>query len=202
MHHRQGQAQGRAPRQALKPAPYAVVIFDFDGTLADTFPFVVSMFNEVAHKHGLNTIAPADIEPLRHRSTSEILRHLNLPWWRLPLVTRDFIQLMRDPAAPVRLFDGVPQVIDTLHGAGVRLGVVSSNSADNVARLLGPALMAKVAHVDGGVGLLGKAPRIRRAARRLAQSGGPPQAIYVGDQLADLAAARRAGVAFGAVSWG
>jgi phosphoglycolate phosphatase len=203
MHDPAGAAQGQGGSIALSRLSYPVVIFDFDGTLADSFPFVLGVFNQVARKHGLNTVSPTDIDGLRRGSTASILKHLGLPRWRVPFITREFMALMRSPEAHIPLFEGIPEALHALHGAGVRLGVVSSNAPDNVTRILGPELMGLVSHLDGGVSMFGKGSRIKKAVRVLSGAGQPQgRAIYVGDQLADHEAASRAGVDFGAVSWG
>lgn len=179
---------------------YQLVIFDFDGTLADSFPFFISVFNEVAAKHGFKPIAPHEIEGLRRGSTAEILKHLGLPKWKVPFVSRDFMHLMRERSATIAMFDGVEEALAHLRQKGVLLAVVSSNAADNVRRIMGPRVAGMMSHVDCGVSMFGKASRIKRAVRRLLPQGG--SAIYVGDQLADMEAAGAAGVACAAVPWG
>lgn len=80
------------------------------------------------------------------------------------------------------------------------LAVVSSNAGDNVRRVLGPRNCSAIAQFECGASILGKAPRLKRVLHRLGKD--PRDAIYIGDQLSDLQAARAAGMAFGAVSWG
>ena len=44
---------------------YRLAIFDFDGTLADSFPFFVAVFNQVADQHAFNRIHPEELDALR-----------------------------------------------------------------------------------------------------------------------------------------
>jgi len=177
---------------------YDLIIFDLDGTLADSFPFFVSVHNRLAGRHGFRRIEPAEIEPLRTLSAREVMRHVGLPRWKLPLVARSFVQLMRE--ADVRLFDGIGEALEALHQRGVALALVSSNASDNCRRILGEAHWRRLAHVECGASIFGKR---RRIARVLKATGIPARrAIYVGDQITDAEAARAAGVAFGAVGWG
>lgn len=178
---------------------YPLVIFDFDGTLADSFPFFVQAQHELAKRHGFTAIAQERVESLRRLGTRELLRELDFPRWKVPIVAADFIRMMRN-APPVPLFPGVAEALRALHGGGVRLAILTSNSVDNVRRVLGTELMATIERVDGGAHMLGKH---RRIARMLGQAGTLGRdAIYVGDQVTDGEAARRAGVAFAAVGWG
>lgn len=179
---------------------YRLALFDFDGTLADSFPFFLSVFNTVAAEHGFRGLEPSAVPGLRHCSAREMMRHVGLPAWKLPRVAGSFKALMQVHAERIPLFPGIAPALRQLAGAGVRLAVVSSNSPDNVRRILGPEIVGLIGHYECGMSIFGKASRIRKVLR---QSGIPSrQAIYVGDQLTDFEAARREGVAFGAVAWG
>ena len=180
--------------------PYRLAIFDFDGTLADSFPFFVSVFNQIADQHGFRRIAAGEAQALRHHDTRAIMRHLGMPAWKLPLASRCFIGLMRDNAARIPLFDGVGDVLHALNREGVRLAIVSSNSEQNVRLVLGPVLSGLFGHYECGMSVFGKAARIRKVVKRATVPAA--HTLYVGDQAMDAEAARKAGVAFGAVSWG
>lgn len=179
---------------------YRLAIFDFDGTLADSFPFFVSVFNRIADEHGFRRVDGEEAQQLRHHDTRTIMRHLGMPAWKLPLASRSFIGLMRENAARIPLFDGIHEVLHTLSREGVRLAIVSSNSEQNVRLVLGPALGGLFQHYECGMSVFGKAARIRKVVKQAAVPAA--HALYVGDQAMDAEAARKVGVAFGAVSWG
>lgn len=181
-------------------ARYPLVIFDFDGTLADSFPFFVGAVNDLAALHGFRPVCDHEVPALRQCTPREAMRRLDFPLWKLPAVTRSFKDLMTRSIDQVPLFDGVPAMVLALAGAGVKLAVVSSNAKANVAGVLGPALSASMVHIDGGASVLGKAPRLRRMARRIGVPAG--QALYIGDVCADAQAAADAGLPFAAVTWG
>ncbi|MBD9414170.1 HAD hydrolase-like protein [Pseudomonas sp. PDM16] len=179
---------------------YKLAIFDFDGTLADSFPFFIGVFNTLAEKHRFKSISPAEIPTLRGYGARQMMQHVEMPIWKLPLVSRDFIGLMRASAASICTFDGVEATLQALHERGVAIAIVSSNATDNVTTILGPACMRYIGHLDCGASILGKTTRIRKVVRKY---GIPKeQVIYIGDQATDLEASRKAGVDFGAVSWG
>jgi phosphoglycolate phosphatase len=179
---------------------YRLVIFDFDGTLADSFPSFVRIVNAAAARYRFRPIAAAEVDVLRGYGTRALLRHLQLAPWKLPLVARYHRRALARELNTVTLFPGVAAAVDALAGAGVRLALVTSNGEANVRRVLGPALLARFAHREYGASLLGKARRFRRVLR--ASGVAPGDALAVGDDLRDLDAARAAGLAFGAVSWG
>ncbi|QDF98070.1 haloacid dehalogenase [Azoarcus sp. DD4] len=179
---------------------YRLAIFDFDGTLADSFPFFLRVFNQVAEQHRFRTIQPEEVPALRHLGAREMMSHVGLPAWKLPAVARSFTRLMQANAEEIALFDGVGEVLRRLDEAGVALAVVSSNAADNVRRILGAGNVARIGQFECGMSIFGKAERIRKVVRRAGLGAG--DAIYIGDQVTDLEAARKERVAFGAVAWG
>ncbi|APO96316.1 HAD hydrolase-like protein [Xanthomonas vesicatoria] len=177
----------------------ALIIFDFDGTLADSFGFFLSTQRALAARHGFRAAQTHEVDAARKLTTRELLKQSGLPAWKVPLVAADFIRLMRG-APPAALFPGIAQTVSTLHAGGTRLAVVSSNAVDNVQRALGEDLSAKFAVIEGGAHLLGKQRALRRVLR--ATSHTPAQAVYVGDQVADWEAAQVLGLPFAAVAWG
>lgn len=178
---------------------YSLIIFDFDGTLADSFAFFMQAQHALAQRHGFKAIAEDRVEEMRRLGTRELLREFEFSRWKLPIVAADFVRRMR-AAPPVPLFAGVAEALRHLRGGGARLAILTSNSADNVRRVLGAELMETIELTDGGAHMLGKHRRIARMLKQAKLDAS--QAIYVGDQVSDGEAAHRAGVAFGAVGWG
>lgn len=179
---------------------YRLAMFDFDGTLADSFPFFLSVFNTVADRHAFRRIDVARAGELRHLGVRQMMDHVGLPAWKLPLASKTFMAMMQESAEEIPLFDGIADALRHLHGRGVQLAVVSSNAEHNVRAMLGPELTALVARFDCGMSVFGKASRIRAVLK--ACGAAPAEALYIGDQATDAEAACKAGVAFGAVHWG
>lgn len=183
-----------------RSARYDLVMFDLDGTLANSFDFFLGAHNLLSAKHHFRPIHPHEVDMLRRRSPREIMTHVGLPRWKLPLVAHDFMRLMRQQGQQVRLFAGAEQALNYLHAQGILLAVVSSNSVENCRHILGENVCRLLACVDGGTSIFGKRTRITRVLKRLHIP--PHRAIYVGDQLTDAYAAHASGVSFGAVCWG
>lgn len=179
---------------------YRLVLFDFDGTLADSFPWFLGVLDQLAERHGFRRIAAHEVESLRGYSAGRLVRHLGVPAWKLPGIARHLRRLMAAEIDRIALFPGVAGVLHGLAGRGVRLAIVSSNSTANVRRVLGPANAALIGHFACGASLLGKRSKLRSALRRAGVPAGA--ALSIGDEIRDLEASRAAGIAFGAVSWG
>ena len=137
---------------------------------------------------------------MRSSGAREILNRLEVPHWKLPLIARHVRRLKSADVETIPLFPGVDTMLQALTERGIGIAMVSSDDERNVRRALGPENARRVSHYDCGASLFGKAAKFKRVLR----TAGIPtaDAIAIGDELRDLEAARSAGIAFGAVSWG
>ena len=155
--------------------------------------------NEVADRFGFRRVVAEDVEALRHASTREILDRLEVPLWKLPLIARHMRRLKAEQAADIPLFDGVDQMLSALAAKGIPLALVSSDSEDNAREKLGTSA-ALFSDFDCAASIFGKPAKFRRVLKRAGI--GAAQAIAIGDETRDIEAARAAGIACGAVTWG
>jgi len=179
---------------------YQIAIFDFDGTLADSFPFFASIVNHLAERFSFRPIEEHEHERLRHYSAAQLITHVGLPVWKLPIIGAYYRSLMAQRIHEIRLFPGIDGVLRRLAAGGLTLAIVSSNSSDNVRHVLGPENAALVRFYECGVSIFGKQAKFARLLKRSGMRR--EEAIYIADELRDIDAARSARIAFGAVSWG
>ena len=175
-------------------------MFDFDGTLADTFSWFVRVFDQVADRFSFKRLDRSAIETLRGLDARQIMRLHQIPSWKVPFIARHAQGLMKNSHGELSLFPGVSQALAGLSAEGITMAVVTSNSWSNVAGILGPDNLAFFKHFECGVGMFGKAAKLRRLVKRLGVGAG--RALFIGDEIRDAEAAKKAGVAFGAVAWG
>jgi len=178
-----------------------LAIFDFDGTLADTYPVFIDSINTLAVKHRFRQVDAVDVPKLRGLSAAQVLAELQLPLRRLPAVTVDFRGIMRERIGEIKPFPGVPNALRTLaEDPHVALAIATSNSADIVEAVLGSSLLGCFVAVECGASIFGKSRRLRRilASTRTSRD----EAMYIGDEIRDAHAAKRVGIAFSAVAWG
>jgi phosphoglycolate phosphatase len=180
--------------------PYRLVIFDFDGVLADSAGWMLGELNPLARRFGFREVSDAEVEMLRGKDNREIVRYLRVPAWKLPLIAAHMRRRVAEAAHDIALFDGAPRLLRGLAGSGLRLSIVSSNAEANIRRILGDELAGLIAHYDCGAGLFGKAAKFRRLVRR---TGVPPaEVLCVGDEVRDIEAAAEAGLDSAAAAWG
>jgi phosphoglycolate phosphatase-like HAD superfamily hydrolase len=178
---------------------YKLILWDFDGTLADTFGCSLRIYNDLADQHGFRRID--DPAGVRRLSTLAFLRRHNIPLLKVPTLVRAVLNAQRGQIADIRLFPGLSRVLRELHLAGCRLAILSSNRADNIrACLRANDVEAWFSAVHGYQRLLGKARGIRQVVRSARLT--VRDVVYIGDEARDIEAARQAGVASLAVTWG
>ena len=179
--------------------PFKLVVWDFDGTLADSLATAVKIFNRLAPELGFKPLE--DVSAARGLSTRQFLRQQGISLWRLPRLVRKYHAAAAEEADKLKLAAGLADVLARVAGNGVRLGVLSSNREDNIRRCLrANGAEGHFAFVVGYPRLFGKAKALKRILRaeRLTRS----DVLYVGDELRDVEAAKRAGVRVAAVTWG
>ncbi|OIQ65325.1 pyrophosphatase PpaX [mine drainage metagenome] len=179
---------------------YRLVIFDFDGTLADSADWFISMTNGVAERFRFRRISEEEVAMLRGRSSREVVDYMGVAKWKMPLIAIHTRKLVAQHASKIPLFQGVPELLSGLSAAGVKVALVSSNSEANVRRILGPQLAPMVNYYDCGASMFGKTPKFRAVMRRAKIP--PDQVISIGDETRDIEAAAKAGISSGAVIWG
>jgi phosphoglycolate phosphatase len=179
---------------------YQLAIFDFDGTLADSYPWFLTVMNSVADKYGFRRIEPDQVDAMRCMESRQIISELGVPVWKLPLIANHMRKLKAQHRTEIALFPGVDRMLRDLKAHGVTLAMVSSDSERNVRAMLGEANAAQIDVYACGASMFGKAAHFKTVLRHTGIA--PPQAIAIGDEMRDADAAAQAGVAFGAVSWG
>ncbi|WP_420243692.1 HAD hydrolase-like protein [Roseiterribacter gracilis] len=176
-----------------------LALFDFDGTLADSMPWFLSVFDDIADEFSFRRVTAAEREELRGLGSREIVRRLGVSMWKMPRIARRMRARKLAQAHAIPLFADTARLLGTLTARGVRIAVVSSDSEASMRCTLGP-LADRIEFFEGGVGMFGKAARLRKALRRARVA--PHEATYVGDEARDADAAQKAGLRFVAVGWG
>ncbi|HQY92362.1 HAD hydrolase-like protein [Caldilinea sp.] len=179
---------------------YKLAIFDFDGTLADSFPWAASVVNQYAERYGFKRIEPADHAALRNYDARKLMQHLGVRMWKVPGMARDVRKRMAQEIDQIPLFPGVSEMLQALVDQGLQLAAVSSNSEANVRAVLGPQNTAHFTLFNCGASVFGKAPKLKSVMKKCRVS--PETVILIGDEIRDAHAAHKVGIDFGAVTWG
>jgi phosphoglycolate phosphatase len=177
------------------------VVFDFDGTIADSKAIVLSAYNQVAEKHRFKPMVEADIEVLSRLSFPERCRKMDVPLYKVPSMIVEVTRLYKNVVDSVAAFDGMLPVLETLHRHGITVGIISTNAAENIQRFLARNGMDSVVQrVHCSSNMFGKDKVISRYLKKYGLS--PEQVLYVGDEERDVVACRKTKLRVLSVSWG
>lgn len=177
----------------------ALIIFDFDGTIADSFDYVVS-FLEKHVRHG-ETVSELERQSLRGMTMPQMAQKLGSPRWKLPWLFIIGRRAMGRAIYNVPMFEGMGHVLDQLQSQGHELAIVSSNNGRNIRKFLKQHHLYKFfADIYGGAGFFGKRRAIRSVLWRNRIK--PHDAWYIGDEVRDIDGAKAAAVRVISVTWG
>jgi phosphoglycolate phosphatase len=176
------------------------ILFDFDGTIAATVQEGVVIFNGLAQKYGFAEITPENADELRAKSPRAVMKELGIPMLKVPTVVRSLRNGIRSVIPGVQCVEGVRVAILALREGGYRLGIVTSNSIENVRQFLKNNDMEIFDYLQAGAGVFSKASSIKKLMVR--ESLKKDETIFVGDEIRDIEAARKNGMKVVAVTWG
>ena len=176
------------------------VIFDFDGTVADSFAESLLAYNRIAPRLRLRTVREAEIPDLRRMGAGQLMHALGIPMWKLPRLMIAVRADLHDHFHSVKPVSGIAEAIRGLHEADCHLAMVTSNSEENVRNFLGRHDIQGFDTVIAGASIFGKATRLRRLIKTARADRAT--SVYIGDTVPDIRAAREARTLAVAVAWG
>ncbi len=178
-----------------------LIIFDFDGTLADTLGALLRITNRLAPEFGYPQISDEQLANLKYLSAWEIIKISKVALWKLPFLLKRVKEEFPGEVQSVKLFPGVIELLTTLKSQGYRLGIVSSNAEANIRSLLKQHQIENLFDfIHGGASTFGKGKAIGKIIRQY--NCPKADAIYIGDEIRDIQAARSIKIRVVAVGWG
>ncbi len=178
----------------------ATLIFDFDGTIADTLTAIVRITNRLAPAYGFTPTNPERLAYLRTLTPQQLLEQSEIPLFRIPFLIRRVRRELRHDIHQLMPIIGLPEVLHQL-AQSHSLVIVSSNSTRNIRQFLTQHdLLHLFDSIHANVSLLGKARRLRKILSR--QGLTPSQTLYIGDETRDVVSAHEIGLPVAGVCWG
>lgn len=177
----------------------ASIIFDFDGTIADSFDVIVDIFEHLTNRS--EKLTDKQLTELRGYPVAVVAKRLNVSWWRAPWLLFRGRHLMGQRIREIPVFAGMPKVIEQLHAEGHEVFILSSNSTHNVKKFMKQHHLYKYfVEIKGSHGLQGKAKLLKKMVER--NNLDIKDCVYVGDETRDVVVSQAVGMRVIAVSWG
>ena len=177
-----------------------VIVFDFDGTIADSFGTVIKIMGELSNNPTFKNIEPGEqMEQLRNEGirkltkTGNIVTMAQLPFW-----VRRFRQELNNKLSTINPIKEMPEVINSLKKK-YKIAVISSNAKENIDIFL-KSNGINVDYIYSGSSIFGKSKVINKFIKK--EKLNRKDIIYVGDEDRDIEAAHKSNIFSIAVSWG
>ncbi len=180
--------------------PPITIIFDFDGTIAQTLHLLLYLPEELLSLTVLEKITHTEIDYLKRHGIRKFLRLLKVSPLHLPKLITELQRLFSHHLQNIPLVEGISDVLKSLHDRQSQIGIISSNTRPNIEAYLELHQLKMVSFVYADRSIFGKHRVITRA---LKENGIEPKAtLYIGDEVRDIEAAKKSGVRSAAVTWG
>lgn len=173
-----------------------LVIFDFDGTICPSFDLFMNELNALSSSFGHRKIEDEERVYLRDLSAKEVLRSLNISTLKLPFLIKKLRFNVQNRILNLKPVIGMDDVLHDLKNRGVSIGILTSNSEENVHAWLKAHGLDMFDFIFTGNNLFGKDKHLKHITKNIAE------VYYVGDEVRDMEAAKCAHVKAVAVSWG
>jgi phosphoglycolate phosphatase len=191
------------------PYSYSAIIFDLDGTLANTLDDIAGSMNRVLKAHRYAERPVNDYKLLVGRGLDNLVRTALPEHARVPEIVDQCLHEMiadydQNCLVKTHLYDGILEVLHQFQRSGIPMAVFS-NKAEPLTLKIVKALLADIdfVSVTGARPDLPKKPDPTGALRISEKMGIPPgKIIYTGDSDVDMITAKRAGMLSVGVSWG
>ena len=178
-----------------------VILFDFDGTIADTYEAVADITNQLSTEFGYKALDTEEQSLLKNLSSREIFKLSEISIFKLPFLVRRVRSELSKEIGELLPIEGLTQILLELKKQGYILGVVTSNIKENVDIFFKSNNLSYLFnYVYSCTSIFGKHRIINQVIRehQLNRS----DVIYVGDETRDIRSARKSNVGIVAVSWG
>lgn len=176
------------------------IIFDFDGTLADSTAVFASAWNTLAQKYKFKGIELKEIDTLKKLSISERSKLFDFPMYKLPMILPQFYKLYRQSLNDVHLFEGMKDLLIEIDKRGYKILIISSNSKENILEFLKMNGIHCVADVLCSNRIFGKDKVMKKFLKEANVDSS--NVVYIGDEQRDIVACKKAGIPIIWVEWG
>ncbi|MCO7124322.1 HAD-IA family hydrolase [Sporolactobacillus shoreicorticis] len=176
------------------------ILFDFDGTLADSKEAFLSAYNELADRHHFQKMTLARFDSLKSLSMKERCAALGISFYRIPFLVGELSKLYQKSLQRIPLMDGVGEMLQELSGSGYTLAILSSNEEKNIHSLLEMHGLNYFSTVMCSKKLFAKDRLMHRYLKRNQLTA--DQVVYIGDEERDILASRKCGIRVIWAAWG
>ena len=176
------------------------IIFDFDGTISDSFEVIMSIFAKYKSDLGFDKFDKEEIKIYKTKGAEELLKKSKVSMLKITKVINEMRKEANETMLKAKPFVGMVPLLNKLKSKGLNLGIMSTNGDKTINRFLENNNITVFDYVVGKGGLLGKDKVIKAILKK--RNLKATEVLYVGDEVRDIQACKKIGIKIIAVTWG
>lgn len=175
-----------------------LIVFDFDGTICPSYPLFIDQVSV------LTGGSRSDMKAVDFRSMNlgQILKTLKVSLFRLPFLVRKARRNVQKQLLELPPVSGIMETLQELKRRGYSLGILTSNSEENVSLYFQKYKIDFFDFIYTGNNVFGKEKHLKAILKKAHLDPKRDFVVYIGDEVRDMEAAQRAGFGSIAVTWG
>ena len=177
-----------------------ILVFDFDGTIADTFQAMVEISNLLAAEFNFKKIEPHEVKNYKDKTSIEMLKLLKVPTLKVPRIATRAKNELNKKISSIKPVEGLKEILREIKALGYDMGILSSNSLENVNKFLKAQDINLFDFVLTSSRFWSKNHGLQKLIRQAGYCA--KDVLYIGDETRDIEAARKSGIQVAAVTWG
>ena len=175
------------------------IVFDFDGTLVDSTKLLFLIDREFAIKYNLNALSDSEMKLLNEIKLQDRFKKLGIKWPSLLKFLAEYDKIYFKHFKNIHLIKGMPEVLHQLKSEGYHLHILSFNIMKRVERILKNINITSFDKLFASR-MFSKSHLIKKMIKTLKIQKN--ELVYIGDEIRDIKACRKAGIPIIAVTWG
>ena len=176
------------------------LIFDFDGTVADTFEAILKAVRSISKDYGMEKITDEDIKKFKEKGMRQLIKDLKISLVKMATINRRIKAIINKDIASLKSFPGLEEAFLELKKRGYSIGILTSNSKGNVEKFLKSNDLGFFEFIYSDSSLFGKDKVLKKLLRE--HNIKSNRVVYFGDEIRDIQAALKLNIKIVAVSWG
>jgi len=180
------------------------LIFDFDGTIANTLPFTFEKIIEFSKKYRIKKEKDELIEKITQLTPKELINEFKISWFKVPFIFWEIKQSQKalfQVINKIKIFPGIKPILKELKNKGIKTYIYSSNLKKNIIKFLEKEKISQYFdNIYVGKNLLGKDKDLIDILKKEGFQNN--EVYYVADEVRDALACQKAKIKMIGVLWG
>ena len=176
------------------------IIFDFDGTIANTKAFAYQVYSNITNQYGIKQFTEEEFDHLKTLSLVDKFRVHDLSVFKLPKIARRVRRAISLVMHEIKPYEGMIELLNALKDADIQLFIVSSNSVKNI------EVFTKQYQLDVFEKIYGRAKYLKKEKilKKLIKNYdlNLDETLYIGDETRDIVSCKRMDLPVASVTWG